>query len=112
MLISHARRAMAAAALAAVAAAAWAPNLNANINASSDAHGRALLSHEFLHSGTFCMGSKMAPVAFLLGCPHHHARPIPRDRKSPIRPRKLQLWANACQLQPAASAAEALRAWC
>ena len=44
------------------AAAAWSPPANETV------HGRALMSHEFLRSGSFCLGNKLAPLAFLLGC--------------------------------------------
>mmetsp|Transcript_1285 Transcript_1285/g.2540 ORF Transcript_1285/g.2540 Transcript_1285/m.2540 type:complete len:334 (+) Transcript_1285:80-1081(+) len=31
-------------------------------------HRRALLAHEFLHAGSFCLGGHLAPLTFLLGC--------------------------------------------
>ena len=31
-------------------------------------HGRVLLQHDFLRAGSFCLGGKLAPLTFLLGC--------------------------------------------
>ena len=53
---------LAAPSICIAAVTAWAPSPNATT------HGRSLISHEFLRSGSFCMGGNLAPVAYLLGC--------------------------------------------
>ena len=44
-------------------ASAWSPPENRTAHP-----GRALLAHEFLHAGSFCLGGHLAPLTFLLGC--------------------------------------------